>query len=54
MPIRNTIIYMALGILAMRILEVMFFIGMAGSALVVLTTFVRVVFYAILKPETQA
>jgi len=33
---------MALGILAMRVLEVMFFTGMAGSAIVVLTIFVRV------------
>ena len=33
---------MILGILAMRILEGMFFVGMAGSVLVVLTTMIRV------------
>ncbi len=32
---------MVLGILAMKVLEVMFFIGLAGSAVVVLISFVE-------------
>jgi hypothetical protein len=32
---------MALGILAMHILEVMFFVGMAGSAVVVVISFIE-------------
>jgi len=32
---------MALGLLAMRILEVMFFVGMAGSAVVVVISFIE-------------
>ena len=33
---------MALGLFAMHVLEVMFFVGMAGSILVVFTTFISV------------
>ena len=40
-PIGNTIVYMALGMLAMHILEVMFFVGMAGSAVVVVISFIE-------------
>lgn len=32
---------MALGLLAMKILEVMFFVGMAGSAVVVVISFIE-------------
>jgi hypothetical protein len=32
---------MALAILAMRVLEVMFFVGLAGSAVVILISFVE-------------
>jgi hypothetical protein len=44
---------MSLGIAAMRVLEVTFFIGMAGSALVVLTASVRIVIHAIWKSDSQ-
>jgi hypothetical protein len=36
--------FMIVGIFAMRVLEVMFFTGMAGSAIVVLTIAVRMLF----------
>ena len=39
--IGDTIILMALGILAMHILEVLFFVGMAGSAIVVVISFIE-------------
>ena len=39
--IRATIVTMALGLLAMRILEVLFFVGMAGSAVVVVISFIE-------------
>jgi hypothetical protein len=45
---------MALGILAMHILEVMFFVGMAGSAVVVLTTLVGIIIHSIWKTESEA
>lgn len=37
----TTIDFMFLGLLAMHILEVLFFVGMAGSAIVVLISFVE-------------
>jgi hypothetical protein len=40
---------MVLGIFAMHVLEVMFFVGMAGSAVVVLTTSVRVLLHSLTK-----
>jgi len=45
---------MALGILAMHILEGMFFAGMAGSVVVVLTIFVRILWRSITQPEQRA
>ena len=38
---RSTITLMFLGILAMHILEVMFFVGMAGSSIVVIISFIE-------------
>ena len=35
------IVYMALGLFAMHVLEVMFFVGLAGSAVVVAISFVE-------------
>ena len=37
----DTIIAMILAVLAMRLLEVMFFVGLAGAAVVVLISFVE-------------
>jgi len=39
--IGDTIATMALGIIAMHVLEVMFFVGMAGSSIVVIISFVE-------------
>jgi hypothetical protein len=39
--IRDTIANMALGLFAMHVLEVMFFVGMAGSSVVVVISFVE-------------
>jgi hypothetical protein len=39
--IETTIVFMALGLLAMHVLEVMFFVGMAGSAVVVVISFIE-------------
>ena len=38
---RNTITYMAFGLFAMHVLEVLFFVGMAGSAIVVVISFIE-------------
>lgn len=40
-PIGDTIIHMQIGLLAMHVLEVMFFVGMAGSAIVVVISFIE-------------
>ncbi len=40
-PIQIRIIYMALVLFAMHALEVLFFVGMAGSAVVVAISFVE-------------
>lgn len=45
---------MALGILAMHILEVMFFTGMAGSAVVVSIAIVRVLYHAVFDTDPAA
>ncbi len=39
--IKATIVFMALGMFAMHVLEVMFFVGMAGSAVVVVISFIE-------------
>jgi hypothetical protein len=38
---KDTIVVMALGIFFMHVLEVMFFVGMAGSSIVVIISFVE-------------
>jgi len=41
-PIGNTIVYMLqIGLFAMHVLEVLFFVGMAGSAVVVVISFIE-------------
>jgi hypothetical protein len=41
-PISNTIVFMLqVGLFAMHVLEVMFFVGMAGSAVVVVISFIE-------------
>jgi hypothetical protein len=39
--IRGTISLMAIAVLAMRVLEVMFFVGLVGSSVVVIISFVE-------------
>jgi len=38
----------------MRVLEVMFFVGMAGSAIVVLTTFIGIVIHSLQKAQADS
>jgi hypothetical protein len=45
---------MVLGVFAMRVLEVMFFTGMAGSAIVVLIALVRVLYHAFFDADAAA
>jgi hypothetical protein len=39
--IRGTISLMAIAVLAMRVLEVMFFVGLVGSSVVVIISFIE-------------
>jgi len=46
--IKNTIVCMLqLGLFAMHVLEVLFFVGMAGSVIVLITIAVRMVFHSL-------
>jgi hypothetical protein len=51
---RNTIKPMAFGIFAMHVLEIMFFVGMAGSVFIVAATFVRVLYFVLFKRRIEA